>query len=97
MVFYDICRTDITKIKGLDKAGAKGRGGGDYGSDESAHSENFAAVYNYIHIGTHPKQIVSVNSKLSGLIVSTLTEKSKQHPNNLITIPFCFSNMGGVD
>ena len=97
LVFYDICRTDITKIKGFDEGGTKGRGNADYEEDESAVEEDFAAKYNYIHIGTHPKQIVSANSKLAELILNTLTEQAKENPNNLINIPFCFSNMGGVD
>ena len=97
LVFYDICRTDINKIKGLDQAGNKGRGAADYEDDGSADEKEFASKYNYIHIGTHPKQIVAVNSKLAELTIKTLTEKAKEHPNNLITVPFCFSNMGGVD
>ena len=96
LVFYDICRTDINKIKGFDQGG-KGRGNADYEDGESADEKEFAAKYNYIHIGTHPKQIVSVNSNLAELTIKTLTETAKQHPKNLITIPFCFSNMGGVD
>ena len=97
LVFYDICRTDINKIKGFDESGTKGRGKADYEEDESAEEKDFAAKYNYIHIGTHPKQIVSVNSKLAELTINTLTEKAKEHPKNLITVPFCFSNMGGID
>jgi len=96
LVFYDICRTDINKIKGLDQGG-KGRGNADYEDGESADEKEFAAKYNYIHLGTHPKQIVAVNSRLAKLIIDTLTEQSKENPHNLINIPFCFSNMGGVD
>ena len=73
LVFYDICRTDITKIKGLGQAGNKGRGGADYGEDSAGEELDFAAKYNYIHIGTHPKQIVAVNSKLAELTIKTLT------------------------
>ena len=97
LVFYDICRTDINKIKGFDESGTKGRGKADYEEDESAEEKDFAAKYNYIHIGTHPKQIVSVNSKLAELTISTLTERAKENPNNLVTVPFCFSDMGGID
>jgi len=36
LVFYDICRTDISKIKGFDESGGKGRGKADYEDEESA-------------------------------------------------------------
>ena len=54
-------------------------------------------MYNYIHIGTHPSQIVATDSKLAKLTIDTLTEKAKEHPNHLITIPTSLANMGGVD
>ena len=40
---------------------------------------------------------MATNSKLAKLTIDTLTEKAKEHPNHLITIPTCFENMGGVD
>ena len=73
LVFYDICRTDITKIKGMEGDKTKGRGNADYEDGESADEKEFAAKYNYIHLGTHPKQIVAENSKLAVLIIETLT------------------------
>ena len=76
LAFYDICRTDINNIKGLDQATNKGRGGNNHETDSSGDEKDFATKYNYIHIGTHPKQIVATNSYLAELTIETLTEKA---------------------
>ena len=92
LAFYDICRSELSKFKGFENK--TGRGADEI--EESGDGE-FASKYNYVHIGTHPKHIVAAESKLAEMTIKQLDQKAQESGCQMITIPYCFQNMGGID
>ena len=81
LAFYDACKSEKSSFPNL-----KMRGGDDLSS--------FGEKYEYLHIGTHPRQTVEAESKLARITIEQLNKKSEESATGLIHIPGCFTGIG---
>lgn len=80
---YDICRSDLSKFKGLSRG------------DDSPHLEGGNGV-NYVAInGTDPAGTVDAASTLAVTLFAECDEAASEHVNSLIRIPTCWVEFQG--